>query len=65
MIQSSWSNLQREALDRQAWGSRAALGSAIVEWTGALSPIPPAALRARLLVPDPVPGLPPPRSPRH
>jgi putative transposase len=32
MIESFWSTMQRELLDRQTWISRAALGSAIVEW---------------------------------
>jgi hypothetical protein len=32
MIESFWSTMQRELLDRQAWTTRAALGSAIFEW---------------------------------
>jgi putative transposase len=32
MIESFWSTMQRELLDRQTWTSRADLGSAIFEW---------------------------------
>ena len=32
MIESFWSTLQRELLDRQTWATRADLGSAIFEW---------------------------------
>ena len=32
MIESFWSSMQRELLDRQAWPTRAELGSAIFEW---------------------------------
>ena len=32
MIESFWSTLQRELLDRQTWATRAELGSAIFEW---------------------------------
>jgi hypothetical protein len=32
MIESFWSTMQRELLDRQTWATRAALGSAIFEW---------------------------------
>jgi putative transposase len=32
MIESFWSTMQRELLDRQAWATRAELGSAIFEW---------------------------------
>jgi putative transposase len=32
MIESFWSSMQRELLDRQTWASRADLGSAIFEW---------------------------------
>lgn len=32
MIESFWSTMQRELLDRQTWASRADLGSAIFEW---------------------------------
>ena len=32
LIESFWSTMQRELLDRQQWGSRVALASAIFEW---------------------------------
>ena len=32
LMESFWSTMQRELLDRQRWASRAALGSAIFEW---------------------------------
>jgi transposase InsO family protein len=32
MIESFWSTMQRELLDRQPWTTKAALGSAIFEW---------------------------------
>jgi hypothetical protein len=32
MIESFWSTIQRELLDRQRWATRADLGSAIFEW---------------------------------
>ncbi len=32
MIESFWSPLRRELLDRQIWATRADLGSAIFEW---------------------------------
>ncbi len=32
MIESFWSTLQRELLDRQIWATQADLGSAIFEW---------------------------------
>lgn len=33
MIESFWSTMQRELLDRQQWSTRAQLASAIFEWT--------------------------------
>ncbi len=32
LMESSWSTMQRELLDRQKWNSQADLGSAIFEW---------------------------------
>jgi putative transposase len=32
MIESFWSTLQRELLDRRSWTTKAELGSAIFEW---------------------------------
>jgi putative transposase len=32
MIESFWSSIQRELLDRQKWDTKADLGSAIFEW---------------------------------
>ena len=32
LMESFWSTMQRELLDRQRWDSRADLGSAIFEW---------------------------------
>ena len=32
MIESFWSTMQRELLDRQTWTTRADLGTAIFEW---------------------------------
>jgi putative transposase len=32
MIESFWSTLQRELLDRQTWTTRTELGAAIFEW---------------------------------
>jgi putative transposase len=32
MMESFWSTLQRELLDRQTWATREQLGSAIFEW---------------------------------
>jgi len=32
LIESFWSTMQRELLDRQQWGSRVELASAIFEW---------------------------------
>ena len=32
MIESFWSSMQRELLDRQRWSTREQLGSAIFEW---------------------------------
>ena len=32
MIESFWSTMQRELLDRHHWSTRAELGSAIFEW---------------------------------
>ncbi len=32
MIESFWSTMQRELLDRQRWTTKAQLGSAIFEW---------------------------------
>jgi len=32
MIESFWSTMQRELLDRRAWPTRAELASAIFEW---------------------------------
>lgn len=32
MIESFWSTMQHELLDRQTWPTQAALGSAIFEW---------------------------------
>jgi putative transposase len=36
MIESFWSTMQRELLDRQHWTSRDQLASAIFEWIEAL-----------------------------
>ena len=32
LIESFWSTMQRELLDRQQWGSRVELATAIFEW---------------------------------
>jgi putative transposase len=32
LMESFWSTMQRELLDRQTWATRADLGSAIFEW---------------------------------
>ena len=32
MMESFWSTMQRELLDRRQWSTRAELGSAIFEW---------------------------------
>ncbi|GAA5650134.1 integrase core domain-containing protein [Geodermatophilus obscurus] len=32
LMESFWSTMQRELLDRQRWATRADLGSAIFEW---------------------------------
>jgi len=35
MMESFWSSMQRELLDRRAWTTRATLASAIFEWVEA------------------------------
>ena len=65
MIESFWSTMQRELLDRQHWTSRDQLASAIFEWIEALcdpirrhSPSPTSA-------PPPTTPYTPPPEPRH
>jgi transposase InsO family protein len=59
MMESLWSTMQRELLDRRQWSTRAELGSAIFEWIEAFYKPPPPPFRPRLPVTSPV------RSPSH
>ncbi len=48
LMESSWSTVQRELLDRQRWATGADLGSAIFEWIEAFYNPPSTPFHARL-----------------
>jgi hypothetical protein len=65
LMESFWSTMQRELLDRQHWTSRADLGSAIFEWIEAFYN-PAGGIRRRATCPrSGSRSFTPPRSPRH